>query len=102
MKHLRSNYSASLCWLLLLFLLCGGAGTAQAARVSELADTDTLDRAIRFFTFQDASLRFALIGSILLGVCCGLMGAFLVVRRLALMSDALSHAVLPGVALGFL
>lgn len=102
MKHLRSNYSASLCWLLLLFWLCGGVGTAQAARVSELADTDTLDRAIRFFTFQDASLRFALIGSILLGVCCGLMGAFLVVRRLALMSDALSHAVLPGVALGFL
>ena len=30
----------------------------------------------------------------LLGICCGLMGAFLVVRKLSLLGDALSHAVL--------
>ena len=47
-------------------------------------------------------LRNALAGSMLLGICCGLMGAFLVVRKLSLLGDALSHAVLPGVALGFL
>jgi len=75
---------------------------AQAARISELTDSSTLERAVRFFTFQDPSLRNALLGSMLLGICCGLMGAFLVVRKLALMGDALSHAVLPGVALGFL
>lgn len=74
----------------------------QAARISELTDTGFAERAVRFFTFQDPSLRFALLGSVLLGICCGLMGSFLVVRKLALMSDALSHAVLPGVALGFL
>lgn len=75
---------------------------AQAARISELTDTSFAERAVRFFTFQDPSLRFALAGTILLGICCGVMGSFLVVRKLALMSDALSHAVLPGVALGFL
>lgn len=75
---------------------------AQAARISEIVDADMGGRALRFFTFQDASLRNALLGSMLLGICCGLMGAFLVVRKLALMGDALSHAVLPGVALGFL
>ena len=75
---------------------------AQAARISELVETNIWDRAFRFFSFQDPSLRFALLGAVLLGICCGLMGAFLVVRRLALMGDALSHAVLPGVALGFL
>jgi ABC-type Mn2+/Zn2+ transport system permease subunit/Mn-dependent DtxR family transcriptional regulator len=75
---------------------------AWAARISDLADTSFAERAVRFFSFQDPSLRFALAGAILLGVCCGLMGCFLVVRKLALMSDALSHAVLPGVALGFL
>jgi ABC-type Mn2+/Zn2+ transport system permease subunit/Mn-dependent DtxR family transcriptional regulator len=73
-----------------------------AARISELTDSTMAGRAVRFFTFQDPSLRFALLGSLLLGVCCGLMGSFLVVRKLALMGDALSHAVLPGVALGFL
>ncbi|MFZ4774721.1 MAG: metal ABC transporter permease [Terrimicrobiaceae bacterium] len=79
-----------------------GTGAAEAARINELSESTTLDRAARFFTFQDPSLRNALAGSMLLGVCCGLMGAFLVVRKLALMGDALSHAVLPGVALGFL
>ncbi len=88
--------------IIILSGLVLGTGPAQAARVSELSEMDTLDRALRFFTFQDPSLRFALIGSLLLGISCGLMGTFLVVRRLALMSDALSHAVLPGVALGFL
>lgn len=75
---------------------------AGAARIGDLVDTGLAERAVRFFTFQDPSLRNALLGSMLLGICCGLMGAFLVVRRLALMGDALSHAVLPGVALGFL
>lgn len=82
-------------WLLM-------APIAHAARISELTETSILERAVRFFSFSDPSLRYALGGSILLGICCGLMGAFLVVRKLALMGDALSHAVLPGVALGFL
>ena len=38
----------------------------------------------------------------LLGISCGLLGSFIVVRKMALFGDALSHAVLPGVALGFL
>ncbi len=75
---------------------------AEAARINEVSDSTLMDRAARFFTFKDPSLRNALAGSMLLGVCCGLMGAFLVVRKLSLLGDALSHAVLPGVALGFL
>jgi len=78
------------------------AEPVAAARISDITETNFLDRAARFFSFQDASLRNALAGSILLGISCGLMGCFLVVRKLSLMGDALSHAVLPGVALGFL
>jgi ABC-type Mn2+/Zn2+ transport system permease subunit/Mn-dependent DtxR family transcriptional regulator len=85
---------------LLIFLLL--AAPVHAARISELSGTSISDRMFRFFTFQDPSLRYALAGSVLLGICCGLMGAFLVVRKLSLLGDALSHAVLPGVALGFL
>jgi manganese/zinc/iron transport system permease protein len=88
--------------VLLFVVLLAAADAAHAARINELSDSTVAERAVRFFTFQDASLRNALAGSMLLGVCCGLMGAFLVVRKLALMGDALSHAVLPGVALGFL
>ena len=77
-------------------------GMAEAARINELSESTLMERAARFFSFRDPSLRNALAGSMLLGICCGLMGAFLVVRKLSLLGDALSHAVLPGVALGFL
>ena len=60
------------------------------------------EQAARFFSLRDPSLRYALVGSVLLGLSCGLLGSFIVVRRMALMGDALSHAVLPGVAFGFL
>lgn len=42
----------------------------------------------------------ALVAAVLLGVVCGLLGTFVVVRRMALTGDMLSHAVLPGIVLG--
>lgn len=39
---------------------------------------------------------------ILAGVSCSLVGCFLVLRKMSLLGDAISHAVLPGIALGFL
>jgi len=75
---------------------------ASAASVSEMVDSNWREQLARFFSMRDASLRFALTGSILLGLSCGLLGSFIVVRRMALVGDALSHAVLPGVAFGFL
>ncbi len=35
-------------------------------------------------------------------VSCGLLGCFLVLRRMSLLGDAISHAVLPGLAVAFL
>lgn len=35
-------------------------------------------------------------------IACGLPGAFLVLRRMSLTGDAISHSVLPGIVLGFL
>ncbi len=73
-----------------------------ADRIGDMTETSVGEQALRFFTFRDESLRYALLGTILLGVNCGLLGGFIVVRKLSLMGDALSHAVLPGVAIGFL
>jgi zinc/manganese transport system permease protein len=47
-------------------------------------------------------MRRALVGALALALGCGPIGTFLVLRRMSLMGDALSHAVLPGAALGFL
>jgi ABC-type Mn2+/Zn2+ transport system permease subunit/Mn-dependent DtxR family transcriptional regulator len=81
--------------------LCA-VSSAHAAQIGDLVTEDMFAQAVRFFTFADPSVRYALAGSLLLGVCCGVLGGFIVVRRMALVGDALSHAVLPGVALGFL
>ncbi len=83
-------------------LLLASVIAARAARIGDVVETNALEQALRFFTFADPSLRYALAGSLLLGMSCGLLGAFIVVRKMALVGDALSHAVLPGVALGFL
>lgn len=40
-------------------------------------------------------------GSLLLGVTCGVLGSFIVLRRQSLLGDAIGHAVLPGVLVGF-
>jgi ABC-type Mn2+/Zn2+ transport system permease subunit/Mn-dependent DtxR family transcriptional regulator len=41
-------------------------------------------------------------GAMLLGITCGLLGCFIVLRRQSLLGDAIGHAVLPGVCLGFM
>ncbi len=43
-----------------------------------------------------------LVCSMLIGAVLGLLGCFVVLRRMALIGDAISHAVLPGVVIAFL
>lgn len=88
--------------LLLMLFWSAAPATLHAARVGELAGTDWLEQAGRFFSLRDPTVRYAVAGAVLMGVCCGVLGGFVVVRKMALMGDTLSHAVLPGVALGFL
>ena len=47
-------------------------------------------------------MRHALAGSLAVSVGCAPLGVFLVLRRLSLASDAIAHALLPGIALGYL
>ena len=44
----------------------------------------------------------ALIASSLVGIMCGVLGCFVVLRNMSLIGDALSHAVLPGVVFAFI
>ena len=47
-------------------------------------------------------VRTVLTGATMLGAIAGMLGAFAVLRRQSLLGDALAHAALPGVCLGFL
>ena len=50
---------------------------------------------------QPFALR-ALLASLMVGVMCGILGCFIVLRNMALIGDALSHAILPGVVIAFM
>jgi zinc/manganese transport system permease protein len=49
-----------------------------------------------------AFMRKALAACLALSLGSGSIGVFLVLRRMSLMGDAMSHAILPGAAIGFL
>ncbi|WP_027075477.1 metal ABC transporter permease [Maribacter antarcticus] len=48
----------------------------------------------------NAQIEIQLIAA-LVAVACALPGTFLVLRKMAMISDAISHAILPGIVLGF-
>lgn len=47
-------------------------------------------------------LQKALITSVVVGIISGMIGSYIVLRGMALMGDAISHAILPGVAVSYL
>ncbi len=51
---------------------------------------------------QYGFMQRALFGSLILSISCAPVGVFLMLRRMSLTGDAMSHAILPGAALGFL
>lgn len=65
-------------------------------------DSGLWTQIVRFWSFQDASVRTATAGVLLLAISSGTLGCFIVLRRMSLLGDSLGHAVLPGVCLGFL
>lgn len=50
----------------------------------------------------DYTVRTVAAGALLLGIASGTLGSFAVLRKQSLLGDVLSHAALPGIALGFL
>lgn len=51
---------------------------------------------------QYGFMQRSLVIAILVGIVCALVGSYLMVQRLALLGDAISHSVLPGLAVAFI
>lgn len=52
--------------------------------------------------FQHAFMRNAFAAILLVGLVCGAVGVFVILRGLAFMGDAMAHAVFPGVVISYL
>jgi ABC-type Mn2+/Zn2+ transport system permease subunit/Mn-dependent DtxR family transcriptional regulator len=55
-----------------------------------------------FQQFQELYIQRALLASSMVGLMCGVLGCFIVLRNMALIGDALAHSVLPGVVVAFI
>lgn len=51
---------------------------------------------------QYSFMQRSLMEAIIVGALCAVVGSYLMVQRLALLGDAISHSVLPGLAIAFL
>lgn len=56
----------------------------------------------RVVLLQDYNTRVVLAGTVLLGICSGVIGTFLLLRGRAMAGDVISHSALPGLAIAFL
>lgn len=61
-----------------------------------------LQELLNILSLSDANTRVVLLGTGLLGLVSGVVGALAVLRRHALVSDAVAHASLPGICMAFL
>ena len=57
---------------------------------------------IDFFSFSDPNVRYVVFGNVLLSASAAMVGAFILLQKKALVGDAVSHAVLPGICAAFL
>lgn len=73
--------------------------TAAAALASAPA---ALPPWLDFFTFRDTNIRLIFAGCVLLGLTSGVIGCFALLRKRALLGDALAHSALPGVCIAFI
>ncbi len=61
-----------------------------------------LEKFTRVILLTDYNTRIVVAGVTLLGLAGGVIGTFLLLRKRSLTADALSHATLPGIAVGFM
>lgn len=57
---------------------------------------------LEFLSLSDPNVRMVVIGVTLLGAGAGMVGVFTLLRKRALLGDAVAHSILPGVCLAFL
>lgn len=57
---------------------------------------------LEFLSFSDPNIRYVVLGSMLLAASAAVVGVFIVLKKKALIGDAVSHSVLPGICFAFL
>ena len=76
---------------------------AQSKSITDRSiDWPTWNQWQRVVMLEDYTTRVVVLGTAILGCAAGAVGCFTLLRKRALMGDAISHATLPGIALAFI
>lgn len=89
-------------WATLLFASAAAAQDARSESAWQPSRWPSWDTWQRLLLLEDYNTRVVLFGVAMLGAAAGVVGGFTLLRRRALMGDALAHASLPGIALAYI
>lgn len=84
--------------------VCGCGGTFETVPVHPVTAgrrPSSLKTSV-FFEFMNINDLYILSTAALVSMSCAVLGCFLVLRKMAMVGDAISHAVLPGIVIAFL
>lgn len=110
----RCSAARSLVKLPMRFLAAGSAMLLALAPTHAMAQSSTQSIAGRradwpsweqlrsVLLLEDYNTRVVILGVAMLGIAAGLVGSFTLLRKRALMGDALAHASLPGITTAFM
>ncbi|MEM6675472.1 MAG: iron chelate uptake ABC transporter family permease subunit [Planctomycetota bacterium] len=81
-----------------------GGPSAGGSSIADVTDElPSLAQVLETLTFRGGyNTNLVVAGTTLLGLAAGVIGVFALLRKRSLVTDALSHATLPGIALAFL
>jgi manganese/zinc/iron transport system permease protein len=78
------------------------ASSILATLTERAFDIPALQDVLRVVRLEDYNTRVVVLSTAVLGLAAGLVGSFTLLRRRALMGDALAHATLPGICIAFI
>lgn len=61
-----------------------------------------MESVLEFLSLSDPNIRYVVLGSVLLAASSAIVGTFTVLKKKALVGDAVAHSVLPGICMAFL
>lgn len=98
-------------WVFPAFIIIGHLGPKVVMAASDSTHSSITDTSVdwptwnewgRVLSLRDYNTRVVVLGVMMLGLAAGVVGTFMLLRKRALMSDALSHATLPGIGMAFI
>ena len=93
------------------FILAAIIFSSTSTALAQSSTTSITDRSVtwpsseqwrRVLLLQDYNTRVVLFGVAVLGIAAGLVGSFTLLRKRALLADALAHSSAPGIGLAFI